>query len=67
MGGGYLLGKSATARHTEAERLKQEAINKKELERLNEAVANSGCSLREDGVLVWELSEREVAIVKSLR
>lgn len=60
-GGGFLVGENAAQRNIEAQRLKEENKRKKEEERfLGNAVIDNA------GHIVWELSEREREIVKSL-
>lgn len=60
------MNDKAASRYAEALEQKQKIINQKELDALQHAIDQQGATVRDDGVIVWELSEREKELVKSL-
>ena len=66
-GGGYLLSQKASIRNREAiqERLKN--TEKKERERLQQAIENKGVIVSEGGTVVWQLSQREKDLMATLK
>lgn len=66
-GGGFLLSNEATRRNIAAMEQKELNIRDAELERMRKVVeGETSVEVLDGGIIVWQLSERERAIVDSL-
>lgn len=66
-GGGYLLSQKASIRNREAIQERLRNTEKKERERLQQAIENKGVIVSEGGTVVWQLSQREKDLMATLK
>lgn len=66
-GGGYLLSQKASIRNREAIQERLRNTEKKERERLQQAIENKGVIISEGGTVVWQLSQREKDLMATLK